>query len=67
MTNIILFYNERCYFMWWKGSRLWSLNYRVTDRVGCNPDKSKLKETFLDYIEKSAFYTFNLYLLIIIP
>ena len=28
------------------------LNYRVSDLVCCNPDKSKLKVNFLDYIEK---------------
>jgi hypothetical protein len=34
------------------------INYRVSDLVGYNPDKSKLKEKFLDYIEKkSAFYS----------
>ena len=30
------------------------INYRVSDLVCCNPDKSKLKETFLDYIEKKS-------------
>lgn len=32
------------------------LNYRVVDLISTNPDKLKLNQTFLNYIEsKSAF------------